>query len=270
MQRKGYHYPQRTIEQYYQLFGRTPTVDDAIKLREYLAGKDTDSIAILTNRIVSSSIIEDVVFDGIQDFYYYWNQYISGTKKGSKNMEIVISGAFPDGDEIYKQSLTDALILFAKVIIRNGYELTFGAHPTFQNLFFEIAKEIEPLNYKEKVHMYVSKWFCDDRTEKEYEEKFDLHITEKKEDVPQSLSEMRRNMIQRKEIKALVCLGGKIKPNKKEEGIREEIELAREMNIPVFVVGSVGGCSSVVAQEYKCNGWQQLNDASEELNKVFL
>ena len=155
MQRKGYHYPQRTIEQYYQLFGRTPTVDDAIKLREYLAGKDTDSIAILTNRIVSSSIIEDVVFDGIQDFYYYWNQYISGTKKGSKNMEIVISGAFPDGDEIYKQSLTDALILFAKVIIRNGYELTFGAHPTFQNLFFEIAKEIEPLNYKEKDFLQV-------------------------------------------------------------------------------------------------------------------
>ena len=41
-------------------------------------------------------------------------------------------------------------------------------------------------------------------------------------------------MIQRKEVKALVCLGGKIKEYKKDEGIREEIELAREMNIPVF------------------------------------
>lgn len=65
---------------------------------------------------------------------------------------------------------------------------------------------------------------------------------------------MRQNMIQRKNVKALVCLGGKIKNNKKEEGIREEIELAREMNIPVFVVGSVGGCSSEVALEYKCTG----------------
>ena len=45
--------------------------------------------------------------------------------EGEKRMEIVISGAFPDSEEIYKQSLTDALILFAKVIIRNGYELTF-------------------------------------------------------------------------------------------------------------------------------------------------
>lgn len=29
MTRKGYHYPQRNIEQYYQLYGRTPTREDA-------------------------------------------------------------------------------------------------------------------------------------------------------------------------------------------------------------------------------------------------
>ena len=76
--------------------------------------------------------------------------------------------------------------------------------------------------------------------------------------------------IQRKKVKALVCLGGKIKSNKKEEGIREEIELAQEMNIPVFVVGSVGGCSSEVALEYKCTGWHELNNAPDELNQEFL
>ena len=32
IKRKGYHYPQRNIEQYYQLFGRTPTLEDAKKL----------------------------------------------------------------------------------------------------------------------------------------------------------------------------------------------------------------------------------------------
>ena len=77
-------------------------------------------------------------------------------------------------------------------------------------------------------------------------------------------------MIQRNEVKAVICLGGKIKKNKEEEGIREEIALAREKGIPVFVVGSVGGCSSVVAKEYAMNGFENLNNATEEINLMFM
>lgn len=51
--------------------------------------------------------------------------------------------------------------------------------------------------------------------EAEYREKFNLFISEKREDLGQSLREMRKQMIQRKKVKALVCLGGKIKENKK-------------------------------------------------------
>lgn len=42
------------------------------------------------------------------------------------------------------------------------------------------------------------------------------------------------------------------------------------MKSPVFVVGSVGGCSSKVALEYKSSGWHELNDAPSELNQKFL
>lgn len=148
--------------------------------------------------------------------------------------------------------------------------MTFGAHPIFQEFFYEISKEISPQNYKDKVNMYISEWFLSIEPEKEYREKYNLFTSSKKNDLPQSLSEMRRKMIQRKQVKALICLGGKIEKNKKEEGIREEIELAREMDIPVFVVGSVGGCSSEVALEYKYSGWHKLNSASNELNQKFL
>ena len=272
MERKGYHYPQRNIEQYYQLFGRTPTLEDARKLNDELKEYDSDSIAILTNRVVSSSIHDNVVFDGVQDFCYHWNKYISDEKKGDDSMEIIISGAFPDSDEIFKQSLTDALIMFGKAIIRNGYELTFGAHPTFQELFYEIAKEIAPKDYKNKVNMYISRWFLEHECEKEleYREKYSVYISHKKEDLPQSLTEMRKDMIQRNRVKALVCLGGKIKPNEEDEGIREEIKLAQEWNIPVFVVGSVGGCSGKIAIEHQSTGWSKLNDASSEINQEFL
>lgn len=272
MQRKGYHYPQRNIEQYYQIFGRTPTLDDAQKLNTDIKGSNVDSVTILTNRVVSQSVRSNVVFDSIQDFCYHWERYMKEMQRESEAMEIVVSGAFPDSDEIFKQSLTHALILFAKAIISNGYELTFGAHPTFQELFYEIAREISPQYYKNIVNMYISEWFLlgDSEKEREYREKFNLCVADKKEDLKKSLSEMRKKMIQRKEVKALVCLGGKIKKNKKEEGIREEIELAKEMNIPVFVVGSVGGCSGKVALEYKYTNWHGLNNAPEKLNQKFL
>lgn len=186
-------------------------------------------------------------------------------------MEIVISGAFTDGDEIFKQSLTDALVLFAKVIIRNGYEITFGSHPTFQEIFYEVARELEPQQYQSIVNMYISKWYLEQEPEKEeeYRKKYCLHVSDKKNNRNQSLSEMRRNMIQRKNVKAVVCLGGKVRADKTEEGIREEIDLARKMNIPVFVVGSVGGCSSKVAAEFKKCGWKNLNEAPIELNQRF-
>jgi hypothetical protein len=272
MTRKGYHYPQRNIEQYYQLYGRTPTREDARSLKNELKDVEADSVAILTNRVVSKSICENVVFDNIHDFCYHWDKYITGAKKGNNSMEIVVSGAFPDSDEIFKQSLTDALILFTKAIIQSGYDLTFGAHPTFQELFYEAVKEVEPTDYKDRINMYISKWFLEGEPEKEkeYSKKYNLYVTDKKDDLPLSLSEMRKKMIQREDVKALVCLGGKIKPDKKDEGIREEIQLAREFNVPVFVVGSVGGCSSKVAMEYKMNGWDKLNNASEDLNQNFL
>ena len=195
-----------------------------------------------------------------------------GEQKAKNKMEIIVSGAYPDADEIYKQSLTDALILFAKAIIQNGYDLTFGAHPTFQELFYEVVQDIEPVNYLKRINMYISAWFLENESVqvREYKKKYNLHMTEKKEDRTSSLLEMRKEMIQRKEVKALVCLGGKIRDNKKEEGIREEIALAREVNIPVFIVGSVGGCSGKVAAEYRNLGWDKLNDASDDINQKFM
>lgn len=274
MERKGYHYPQRNIEQCFQIFGRTPTDEDVINLQKVMSGFQGDSMVILSNKVVNPILKQGIVIDSIEDFYYHWSTYING-KKGitelSKN-EIVVSGAFPDCDEIYKQSLTDALIIFARAIMKEGYILTFGAHPTFQEIFFEIAKKIDPLKSRDMLKMFISDWFLNDDYDKEryYIDNCHLIRSKKRENLNDSLSLMRKEMIQRKDVKALVCLGGKIKENKNEEGIREEINLAVGYNIPVFIVGSVGGCSAEVATEYMNNGWRCLNSATEELNKDFL
>lgn len=59
--------------------------------------------------------------------------------------------------------------------------------------------------------MYISEWFLLNESYNEYKDKFNVFISSKKESLNQSLSEMRKNMIQREEVKALICLGGKIK-----------------------------------------------------------
>lgn len=273
VERKGYHYPQRNINQYIQLFGRTPIEKDKINFTEIVIENKTeyDSAIILTDKIVKSEFDGKIGIDSYEDFFYHWNKYLNPQGKES-NMEIVISGAFPDGDEICKQSLTDALIIFAKSILKNGYILTFGSHPTFQELFFEIAKEVFPQDHNKRLKMYISKWFEKnyENRKKYFEEKAEVKETEKSDTISASLTSMRIEMIQRNNVSALVCLGGKIKENKSEEGIREEIALAQEYGIPAFVVGSVGGCSSEVATEFKASKWEGLNNASSELNKEFM
>lgn len=272
--RKNYQYPQRDIVQYFQLYGRTPLQTDIDNYKEIIRKKGTayDSALILNNSYVERKNYDPIIGESWARFYDNWSRYLKGQGK-EENMEIIISGAFPDGDEICKQSLTDALIIFASAVIRDGYCLTFGSHPTFQEIFFEVAKEAETNDSKQKLKMYISKCFEDQYTDQK--EHFKMHAnlieTQKKGSVEKSLSDMRKKMIQRrKEVAALICLGGKIKEDKSQEGIREEIRLAQEAKIPVFVAGTVGGCSSVVAAENKASGWKELNEAPWELNRMFM
>lgn len=271
--RKNYHYPQREIKQYVQFFGRTPTTDDEDTIKSKMSETPDmfDSIIMLTDRIVTKKTVDNLVQESFIDFYDNWSTYLQNKKEGNQ-MEIIISGAFPDGDEICKQSLTDALIIFAKSILKAGYTLTFGSHPTFQELFFEVAKEIYPLGYENKIKMYISEWFEDKYLDKleYYRSNAFVTITPKEDSINASLTTMREKMIQRNDVAALICLGGKIKDNKAEEGIREEIQIAQTFGIPIFVVGSIGGCSSEIAQEIKKGKWNDINHAPLELNNRFM
>ncbi len=108
VKRKGYRYPQRNINQYIQLFGRTPVEEDEKLYLEFLNEHkyEYDSAVILTDRIVKSEGNNDLIIESYDDFFYHWNKYF-GKTDDDKNKEIIISGAFPDGDEVYKQTLTD-------------------------------------------------------------------------------------------------------------------------------------------------------------------
>ena len=276
IERNGYRYPQRNINQYFQIYGRRPHEEDYLQIEKNLQKENIDSIALISDKVVNMKKDDKIVIDNIEDFYYTWKRYINKERNDS-NMEIVLSGAFPDGEEAYKQCLTDALVVFGKAILKENYILTFGAHPTFQKLFFDICKEIFPNDYKSKLNMYISTFFdTKENIESNYNDDCTLKIIDKidcennLDSMKCSLTEMRKKMIQREEVKALICIGGKRKKDSLEEGIREEINFAREYHIPVFIIGSAGGCANVVGNEYKEQGWSNLNNAPEKLNNELL
>lgn len=279
--RKGYNYPQRNINQYIQYFGRRCRKEDFIKMVEFLKDKKTnkqqlyDSAILLSDKVKVRKVNEneDIVEDNYDDFYSTWQEYING-KILSNDDEIIISGAFPNCDEIYKQSLYHAVNIFAKEILKNGFTLTFGSHPTFQNIIFEIAKKFRPMDYQKAINMFISKAF-----KKYYDiSTLAMNATVMETDVIggsddnnrklKSLTEMRKKMINRYTVKALICLGGVIRDGDTTQGIDEEIKIARANNIPVFVVGSVGGRSSQLAAEYRKKGnWSDINKESAMLNE---
>ena len=82
------------------------------------------------------------------------------------------------------------------------------------------------------------------------------------------LQAMREKMICGEKSEMLICLGGKIKKDKSQQGVDREIELARNTRIPVALVGTVGGRSSEYAYEMITdNRWSDLNSWDKSLNE---
>ena len=49
--------------------------------------------------------------------------------------------------------------MLSKIILKSGLRLTFGAHPTFQNLIFEIGKKFRTNDFQNLIQMFISKYF---------------------------------------------------------------------------------------------------------------
>lgn len=271
--RNGYIYPQRSIKHYVQCFGRRCNENDIEEMKNFLESKHFDneklydSAILVSNKLKVRKVYNSIVEENYEDFNLAFSRYING-ECPIYDDEIILSGSFTDGDVINKQALKDAVSIFAKEILKRGFKLTFGAHPTFQSLIFEIGKLYRRDDYKNAINMYISKYFKYDIT-KLKENATIIECEKISNDMDVNLTEMRTKMINnRSSIKALVCLGGVIRNGDTTKGIDEEIKIARENNIPIFVIGSVGGRSSQIASEYLQTGeWLKLNNQDNKFNE---
>ncbi|EDT75417.1 TIR domain-containing protein [Clostridium butyricum] len=282
IQRKGYLYPQRNIEQIIQFYGRSPKADDVKEMQSTLRehgykeyetyGFNYDNAVILSNNKISELNDKRVVVEDMNDYidnlekYYKTNKKITNKKNG-----IIISGAFSSMDVNYQQELSNAIIVIVKSVLREGGKIIFGAHPTFQNLIFDVAKVQRPNDYVDAVHLYISKWFTDEDRLKKLKSMATIYATDSQKDRDKSLTVMRKQMISDEDAIALICLGGKRNVENSNPGVDEEIRLAKERKIPIFLIGSVGGRTSEIANEINENNkWREINNYSINKNRELM
>ena len=251
---------------YIQCFGRNPREDDIQNFIDKVKRDNSydkhDKLFLLSSHGRRDRSGQDLkVIEENYDDYLMNLENISGIKRRQRNKRIIFSGAFPDCDEIYEASLLEALVVYSREIIKDGYTLVFGAHPTFQKLIFDIGS-LYASDVKYSIEMHMDKAYIDQYDIEELQENCTLILAD-------GLQEMRENMICKEKGEMLICLGGKIKPDKSQQGVDIEVNLAKKVNIPVALVGTVGGRSSEYAFEKLTEGdWLDLNPWEESLNEA--
>lgn len=258
-------YDQGIRKHYIQCFGRNPKETDIQKfiqrVRNAAVYQRNDKLFLLSGHGCRKKPIGDEkIAEENYDDYITNLENVSGKKRIQRNKRIILSGAFPDCDEIYKNSLMEALSVYAKEIIKNGYTLVFGAHPTFQKLIFDIGN-LYATDVKHSIEMHMDEAFIGGYNLDELQEKCTLILSD-------GLQKMRENMICKEKSELLICLGGKIKENKSEQGVDIEVALAKKAGIPIALVGTVGGRSSEYAfEKIKSGNWSDLNPWDSSLNE---
>lgn len=250
---------------YIQCFGRNPKENDLVKFMDRVKDSEiyrkNDKLFVLsTHGSRDKNTGDDKILEENYDDYIVNLENIAGKEMPRKNKRIILSGAFPDCDEIYKVSLIEALVVYAKEIIRNGYILVFGAHPTFQKLIFDIG-ELYSSDVRYSIEMHMDQRYAGEYNLDELKKKCTLVLSD-------DLQAMRERMIHKEGGEILICLGGRIKEDKSQQGVDIEVEIAKEAGIPVALVGTVGGRSSEYAYEkIEKNDWSDLNPWDKELNQ---
>lgn len=259
-------YESKIRKHYIQCFGRNPQDKDVqhfINTAKKSGNYSThDKLFLLSNHgCRNKQILDEKVIEEKFDDYFINLENIAGTKRQCRNKRIVLSGAFPSCDEIYNVSLLEALMVYSREIIKNGYTLVFGAHPTFQKLIFDIGK-LYATDMKLSIEMHMDKAYIDEYDIDELQKRCTLVLAD-------GLQVMRENMICKEKTEMLICLGGKIKTDKSQQGVDIEVALARSANVPVALVGTVGGRSSEYAYEKIVAGdWADLNSWDKSLNEA--
>lgn len=261
------YYNHRDTSYLVKVLGRSIEKEDISHFNDFL--DSNGYITKIGNHFDTSIILSPKIIEPNQQGNLFIENYNHSTKKILKrknfknlNAGIIISGSFPTYDEeglLYQQNIINAISTLVETIHQSGLKVIFGAHPTYQGLILEKGKKESPQNYVEKTKTYVSKYF---NYNKSYLDKSSTLIEiDKGEDIQESLTLMRTEMLSDIDAKALICIGGRKTSLGTENGVDEEVKLAIANGLDVFLISSCGGRTEQLFLNYKEN-FSKLNNLS--------
>jgi hypothetical protein len=282
-------YPQLPRRHLIQFFGRWPDEADQKSFLDEMEKRSPEFDAGLLLAPIGA-IPDDklpkvsdkpcpTVIDSADEYVSNVQKQLSPVVTVSKKRGVILSGAFPEPEAIntegrkeHQQDTIDAVHAFAQGVFDRYGVVIFGAHPTFVPLIFDLAVRRRPRDFKEAVHLYVSRYFRPDLAQFEksatvfpIQEETGGEGTEARN---RSLTRMRKAMINDSEAVGLIAIGGKARRPGLSIGVDEEVELARAAGLPVFLIGAVQGRSSELTAEFSAAGWKEkLNDLTPEQNE---
>ena len=281
--RSGFRYFQRPMTHIVGFYGRIPQDDDRrIFLRNIaqlgyephpVFGHFYDTALMLAP--IASQNNHDLVqnphlMDSCDEYISSLEHYIRSLSQSKPSIKrgVIISGAYPDCEPEHQQHLTNAIHAFTQAVFDREGIVIFGAHPTFQHMIFNMAKQRRPNDFVRAIRMYVSRHFVTDATVDESQKyATTIAIDDVNEDRANSLTAMRKAMIQDDEAVCMIVMGGKTKRPDIPPGVDEEIELAKVAGLPVFLIGSAGGRTAELASALDMNEWKEIpNNMSPAFN----
>lgn len=284
--RVGYRYVQRPMTHLVSFYGRIPKDDDKQLFKDSILeqgyskhprlGHIYDAAMMLAPMASQNNqeLLDDPHFiDSCDDYISSLELLSRGNLPKSRNKKgVIISGAFPDCAPEYQQALWNALCAFVQAILDRDRTVIFGSHPTFQQIIFNIARLRRPNDFVQAVHMFISKHFVTQANIDELSSQATVtSIDQVDNNRDKSLTAMRKEMINHEKAACMIVIGGKTQRPGIPPGIDEEILLARSQNIPVFLIGSVGGRTAEIASKLDKDGWvNKPNQLSVELNRELL
>ena len=193
---------------------------------------------------------------------------------------IWLSGSIPNEDSEEGKRIAAFVTAFAREVFRRGGTLVHGSHPTIVKPLFEAAGEYKKERNGEKpgLALLVSRYFSKEKPEKygidlhAWNELCDEPVVETREALPHpitgevskadSLVILRLRLLE--QANAIVAVGGKWwEVAAAKAGVPDEIELARSKQLPLFLLGGLGGTTA----EYLKTNRDLLRECRNGLNE---
>ena len=186
---------------------------------------------------------------------------------------LLLLGAFPAGD-FARDQIVPAIHATASTWLALGGVIVCGGHPTFVPLLTEAARGLFGEDARERLIVYRSEWFTAPAQHEELSAHAQVVITARETSREASLTVMRTRMVREGQAAAVLAVGGRTSEGGTHNpGIDQEISLARDHDLPVYLLGAPGGQAALLAARAAAEtpAWGMLgNDLAAAGNDLLL